>query len=109
MQLDVHDKPGADDKSWNNASTIATVFRDAKGVAYVEDAWVAIGGTGESPVTPLHADDPKQIPFRNDQDQTENRWVVMLRMQVDQMLTLPQEFADELEVTLIPADSYPTS
>jgi hypothetical protein len=85
MQLDVH----SDDMSRasDTAQAISTVLRDLSGVEM-----------------PLHADDPKQVPFLNGQGQYESRYVVEVHLQADQTVFLPQQFADRLEVDRIPAD-----
>jgi len=94
IQLDVHGPNSAD-----NSQTIATLFRDAYATSF-------FAGTG---VTPFYADDPKQMPFINDQQQVENRWVVDVVMQSNASIeNLPQQFADELTPTVIDVEAtYP--
>jgi hypothetical protein len=95
FQLDVHG-PGSSD----NAQIITTLFRDQFGV----DAFAAALDGGGNPivgVTPLHADDPKQIPFINAEQQWETRWVVEAHMQANQAVLLPLQFADAANVSLI--------
>lgn len=96
MQLDVH----SDDlsRASDTAQTIATVLRD--------DAGVQILRAGGHPITPLHADDPKQIPFVNAEGQYESRYVVEAHLQADQTLLLPQEFMDRVDIDRIPADLF---
>jgi hypothetical protein len=96
MQLDVH----GDDlsRASDTAQAIATVLRDVSGVEMLR-----VSGL---PITPLHADDPKQVPFVNAEGQYESRYVVEAHLQADQTLLLPQEFADRLEVDRIPADIF---
>jgi hypothetical protein len=91
VQLDVHGPNSAD-----NAQTISTLMRDE----YAYDAFKALNPN----VSPFYADDPKQIPFLNDQSQIEWRWVLEATLQVNATVTVPQEFADVIEQTLIPAD-----
>lgn len=95
MQLDVHGPKSAD-----NVALITTLFRDEFGV----DQFRASGFD----VTPLYMSDPRQGPFLNDEDQIEQRWVIDCVMQCNPIVTVPQEFADALNVTLIEVDaSYP--
>jgi hypothetical protein len=97
VQLDVHGPKSAD-----NAQVISTMFRD-------EYATTAFAVLNEN-VAPFYADDPKQIPFINDQDQYENRWVIEAVMQANQTVTFPQEFADVLTIDLINVEeAYPVS
>lgn len=86
FQVDVHGPNSAD-----NAQTITTLFRDEVAV----DFFIATMAT----ITPLHADDPKQIPFENDQQQIEMRWVIEALVQADQVVTIAQQFADEVMIT----------
>lgn len=93
IQVDVHGN-----NSISNASLISTVFRDARGIEM-------FAGTE---MTPLFADDPRQVPFQNAEQQWEIRLVVTLHLQVNFKLELPQQFADELHVTTYDVDaSYP--
>jgi hypothetical protein len=96
MQIDVHG-PNASD----NAQTISTLFRDDRATTF----FAASG----YPVAPFYADDPKQIPFQNAEDQWEFRYVIDAVMQANQLVSnLPQQFADQLDVGLIAVDAaYP--
>lgn len=86
VQVDVHGPAAA-----NNAQTLTTLLRDARGV----DAMTAVNPR----VCPLHADDPVQGAFVNDQNQYEDCWHVTAHLQVNQTLGVPQQFADTLAVT----------
>jgi hypothetical protein len=56
----------------------------------------------------LHADEAKQIPFVNAEDQYEDRWIVEVDLQVNAVVTAPQEFADAARVGLVDVDAvYP--
>jgi len=101
IQLDVHGPLSGD-----NSFTIATIFRDDRGVQLFDAACAAIN----IPVllAPLYVEDPRQLPFINDQQQYETRYVVVFHIQVNQSLQLPQQFMAEVEVTLYEIDgSYP--
>lgn len=95
IQLDVHGENSAD-----NAQTVTTLFRDQYAVQAFSDL---------SPnVQPLYADDPKQVPFWNGEQQTENRWVITARLQANIAVETPQDFADQLQPTLINVEAaYP--
>ena len=57
---------------------------------------------------PLYADDPRRLPLANGEDQYEDRWMVTLQMQVNSVVSTPQDFADTLTLTLIEVDAtYP--
>lgn len=95
IQLDVHGPNSAD-----NAQIISTMFRDDYAVSFFEEL-------GPDPV-PLYADDPKQLMFSNAEQQIENRWVIEAFLQTNQIVTAPQQFADNVEIGLIEVDTtYP--
>ncbi len=99
-QLDVHG-PNSND----NAELISTLLRDQWGVEQFLGASSGAGITLGS-VTPLHADNPKQVPFVNDQDQWEYRWIVEARLQANQVaMNIPQQFASAFDVTLKQMDA----
>lgn len=87
-QLDVHGPNSAD-----NAQTISTLFRDD----YAATWWASNGYTTSSP---LYADDPRQAPFINENQQVETRWVITARLEADQTVTVPMQFAGALSVTI---------
>lgn len=89
VQIDIHGPSSAD-----NAQIITTLLRDE----YAFDQFAASGFD----VSPLYANDPRQMPFSNGEQQIENRWVVDAVLQCNPVLTVPQQFADELEVTIRP-------
>lgn len=91
MQLDVHGPNSSD-----NVQIITTLFRDDYGV----QKFLASG----LPITPLYTEDPRQIPFINDQDQVETRWVIEAYMQADQTVIVGQQYADSVVVGLIDVD-----
>lgn len=101
-QLDVHGPAGGD-----NTAVITTIFRDARGVDLLAAAGVTLSPPLLTPVTPLYCDLPRQVPFTNDQDQWEERYVIVAHLQVDQYLSLPQQFADQIEVQLTDLDNTP--
>lgn len=97
IQLEVHGPQSAE-----NAITITTLFRDT----YAVDTFAALNPA----MAPLYADDPKQIPFINDSQQYEDRYIIEAHLQVNQTLTIPQQYMDDVEVTLIDVDAtFPPS
>ncbi|CAN7374188.1 hypothetical protein LJR220_003335 [Bradyrhizobium sp. LjRoot220] len=98
MQIDVHGPNSGD-----NVQTISTLFRDQ----YAVDRFA---GTG---VSPLYAEDPRQMPFSTAAHQFEDRWMIDVHMQITPAVSVPQQFADTLELDLVdvetPAASWPNS
>lgn len=85
IQIDVHG-PNAS----NNSQVVTTLMRDSFATEFFDDL-----GTG---VSPLHADDPKQIPFVNAEQQYEDRWVIEALLQANVVLSVPQQYADSVVV-----------
>lgn len=95
IQLDVHGPNSAD-----NAQIISTLLRDD----YAVRSFAASGVD----VAPLYADDPKQIPFINGEQQYETRWVINAVLQANQTVSPPQQFAGEVVVETIDVEAtYP--
>jgi hypothetical protein len=92
VQIDVHGP-----NSGNNVTVIAGLLRSEYGVDSFQ-------GTGFD-VTPLYSTDPRQAPFRNDQDQIEFRWSLDAHLQINPVIGVPIQFADELAVTTVEADT----
>lgn len=86
-QLDVHGPNSAD-----NAQIITTLWRDLYAFDFVQAL--------NTELAPLHADDPRQIPFINAENQFENRWIVEALLQANQTVRVPQQYADV--ITVIP-------
>lgn len=94
-QLDVHG-PSAGD----NVQIISTAWRDGFAVDQFS--------TSGFDVTPLYASDPHQMPFENAEQQIEERYVIDVVMQANPILTVPQQFASQLEANLIEVQAqYP--
>ena len=93
-QIDVHGPNSAD-----NAQIISTLWRDERGVDFFQQNFAEI--------EPLYADDPRQTPFHNDQDQVEYRWTIDAKLQANQTVTLPQQFADQLYVAVSAVEAVP--
>lgn len=88
IQLDVHGPLSQD-----NAQTITTLFRDAFGVDFFQ--------AQNSGIAPLYADDPRQVPFINAENQYEDRWIVEAHIQVNAAVAASQQFADILSIQLV--------
>lgn len=96
IQLEVHGPNSAD-----NAQKISTMMRDDYAVEFFRTY---------PNIYPLYADDPRQMPFSNDQQQVEDRWVIEAGLQANQTVQAPQQFADTITVGLINVDAeYPPS
>jgi hypothetical protein len=83
-----------------NALAIHTTWRDERGCQLLAEASQPHG------MTPLYADDPRMVGFDNAEAQWEDRWTLELHTQVNLVVTLGQEFADKLEVDLLPVDLF---
>ena len=96
-QIDFH---SGDNSSSDMAQIVSTVFRDESGV----DLFAA-----QDPnygVVPLYADDPREVPFVNAEQAYEWRYVVDARMQVNQVVSIPQQFADSLVLNIIDLSTF---
>ncbi|TJV10793.1 MAG: hypothetical protein E5Y35_09375 [Mesorhizobium sp.] len=91
IQLDVHS--ASDGGASDMAQTIATLIRDERATRYFADA----GMDG----APLYADDPKQVPFFNGEQQYETRYVVDVHLQANQAIGLLQQFADQAVIDVV--------
>ncbi len=91
IQLDIHG-PG----SAENAQIVEALWRDWYSTSYFD--------TSAYSIQALYSDNAKQIPFINAENQYENRWVLTLSMQVNPVVTVPQDFAAALSVTTVNVD-----
>lgn len=97
-QIDFHTDPASDTvRAGDLAQAFAMLFRDQYAVAF----FAALGPE----VTPLHADDPRQVPFTQDQQQYEMRWLCEAHMQVNQTISTPAQFADSFDVDVISVEA----
>lgn len=95
VQIDFFGPNGAD-----YAQIVSTVFRDPYGVELLRSSGLDIA--------PLYADDPKQAPFVDGEQQYENRWTATASVQANQTVLVPQQFAAALAIDLIEVDAvYP--
>lgn len=99
VQLDFH---SAGLTAGDMAQTVSTLMRDEFAIRQFEEQDPNYG------VVPLLADDPKQVPFINENQQYEWRWVVEALLQANVVLQVPQQFADSVTIGIINVDAtYP--
>lgn len=94
VQVDVHG-PNAGD----NAQVLATLFRD-------EYATAAFASYGPD-VTPLYADDPKQLGFIDGEKQIEERWSLDVHLQINPTTVVPQQAAAALSMPPRLGNTFP--
>jgi hypothetical protein len=82
FQLDFHSANVGD--SSDAVLAVSTLFRD-------DIAYQAFAASGLS-ISPLYADDPKQVPFINAEQQYETRWVLDTVLQVNAGVVWAQDF-----------------
>jgi hypothetical protein len=91
VQLDFH---GSNDTvAGDMAQTVSTLLRDPFGVTFFAGLDPPMNG-----VVPLHADDPRQVPFINAEQAYEWRWILEAHLQVNQNVQVPQQYADAATV-----------
>lgn len=95
VQIDIHGPNSAD-----NSAIIAAVFRD-------ETAADGLALSGFD-LAPLYTSEPRQTPFINAEQQVEFRWAIDLTLQVNPIVTVTQDFADQIVVGLIEIDTVDT-
>jgi hypothetical protein len=97
VQLDFHslDTPTSTTTAADLAQTVSTALRDEFGVSFFAGLQAPLNA-----VVPLHADNPKQVPFINESQQVEWRWSLDCCLQVQQVVTVPQQYADSAAVTV---------
>ncbi len=95
VQLDVHGPASGD-----NVVRLATLLRDEYATQWFDDSGLDLNA--------LYAGDPRQVPFINAEAQWEDRWTLDVALQANQVVQVPQQFADRLHADLIEVDAvYP--
>ena len=89
IQLDVHSPPSG--RAGDNAHVIEALMRDQ----FAVDAFLNQGVD----VMTLYTSEPRQLQFDNAEDQTEERWSIDCCLQANPIVTITQQFADELAVS----------
>lgn len=97
MQVDVHGPNSAD-----NAQIISTLVRDEYGVNFF--AGESIGALG---IQPLYSSEPRQMPFLDGEQQSEEKWTVEVSMQANPSVSIPQDYASSVSVGINNATNYP--
>jgi hypothetical protein len=94
VQVDVHGPASGD-----NTKII-------EGLLYSEYGFDAITAATAFGVAPLSISDPIQAPFINQEQQYEYRWTMDVDLQIDPVITTPQDFADRIAPTIVPVDIF---
>lgn len=101
--------------SQNERSTQATIQIDCYGVSAMDNANMLsmmlrsdyacqkFAASGLD-MQPLYANDAHQMPFTTGEDQYQERWIFDSVIQINPVVSVPQDFADSLEVGLIDVD-----
>lgn len=77
------------------ARTVSIALRDEFGTSFFSALAPPLNN-----VSPLYADDPRQAPFIDAENQYEWRWMLEVKLQVDETVSVPQTYADGVTVTL---------
>lgn len=93
VEIDFH---SPDTLAGDFAQIVSTAIRDEFGVDFFAGLAAPLNG-----VVPLYADDPHQVPFINAENQYEWRWILEAKVEVDQSIRVPQQFADAVDLTLV--------
>jgi len=88
MQLDFY---GALSSDWANVTQV--LFRDNFGVENFP-----------ANIVPLYTNDPMQMPLIDGEEQYEQRWKLTVSMQYNPVITVTQDFAATIDVTLAEVD-----
>jgi hypothetical protein len=92
VQCDIHGPA-----SGENSHIVSTIMRSDHGCRLFADQ-------GRD-VTPLYASDPRETAFNNAESQVEQVWSIDVVMQANPVLTVPQQFADVIEITPVSVDA----
>lgn len=92
VQLDVHGPNAAD-----NAQVMTTLLRSPYATYFFD--------YGGYPVQTLYADEAKQVPFINAEDEYEYRWVIDSYLQANPTVQVGQQYFDRVTIKTILADS----
>lgn len=94
FQIDCY---GTQSHEW--ATMLSTLLRDE----------YSVNALSPSGVTPLYADDARFMPTVFGESQYESRWRLDARFQMNLITTIPQQYADALELTLVSVtEKFPT-
>lgn len=76
---------------------LSTLFKDFSGTEWFKASGIS--------AAPLFATEPRQMVFTNEHQQYEDRWSMDFHLQINPGVVLAQEFADELNIATIIADT----
>ena len=93
LQCDCH---APDNTAGDMAKTVSTALRDPFGTTFFAGLTPPLNA-----IVPLFADDPVQAPFINAENQYEWRWTLDVHLEVSQSLSVPQAYADAIDVELV--------
>lgn len=93
VQLDFH---SPDFLAGDLAKTAQIAFKDELATSFFSSLSAPLNA-----VSPLYAYNPKQVPFINAENQYEWRWSLDVHLQVDATISVPVEYADIVNVTLM--------
>ncbi len=88
VQLDIHGSQSSD-----NAQIIKTLFRSAYACQFFTDTGL--------PLAPLYSGDGSRVPFVNGEDQWEDRWVLIVSLEVKPVVSYAQDFMGALDVNAV--------
>jgi hypothetical protein len=92
VQLDVHAANVRD--SSDMAATLTTVFRDEVATDYFDALGIGL--------SPLYADEARQVPYQNAEQNWESRQVVDAHFEANIVVTVPMQFAATVQVVIHP-------
>lgn len=102
-QVDCYGPSGPD-----YANTVAIAWRTLWACEYFDGTGTV--SPGALPVTPLYADEPQQLNIVNGEMQYEQRFMLKLYLQANQIVALPQDFfTTPPALDLIVADNLPAA
>jgi hypothetical protein len=83
---------GPQSSDW--AAILTTMFRDSYGVDFM------------APIAaPLYADDPKQMPVVDGEENFEQRWLITAVLQYNPVVTIPVQYFNVINITSIDVDT----
>ncbi len=97
IQVDIYG-PGAAD----NTSNVTTLLRDG-----FADLWFRRQGYFDRGIGLLDVGEVRQMAFVDGENQFEDRYSFDVKMQVNQVTSPSQDFADSISIKTTPADTYP--
>ena len=91
----------------DNATLISTLWRTPYACGLFMTACQALGIPAKS-IAPLYAGDPRNNNMINAEEQYQDRWTLEVTLQFNPTVTVPQDFADQLNIGLVEVDAkYP--